>query len=66
MENLIVLEGILLNGEHLAPGTVVAKSAFAAKGDWQNLVFGFSPPRLEETDAKVGPAPTTKAKMPTA
>lgn len=60
MKNLIALEGILVNGEHIAPGTVIPKSTFAVKGDWQNLVFGFSPPRMEETDAKVGPAPTAK------
>lgn len=59
LPNLIVLIPIRFAGEHQAVGSVIAKSAFANKGDWHDLTV-MEPPRLEETDAKVGPAPTTK------
>ena len=67
--NLRVLVDILINGEHVATGTVVSKDDFKNKGDWQNLVFAFDPPRMEETSDAVGapeaiPAATTKAKLP--
>lgn len=59
--NLKVLVPQLFKGEHLAAGDVIAKSDFAVKGDWQNLVFGFDTPRLAETDAAVGKAKPAKA-----
>lgn len=52
--NLKVLVPILISGKHQDIGAVVPKTAFAVKGDWQNLVFGFDPPRLAETAEAVG------------
>lgn len=40
-------------GEHVAAGTVMAKSAFDSKGDWHTLCH-MTPPRAIETDDKVG------------
>lgn len=52
--NLKATTSILVGGVHVAEGEVIPKTSFTVKGDWQNLVFGFSPPRMEETDAAVG------------
>jgi hypothetical protein len=60
--NLKVLVPILFKGEHLEAGTVIAKSDFAVKGDWQNLAFAFDTPRLAETDDEVGKPKAAKAK----
>lgn len=54
LPNLKATTGILVDGKHVEAGEVIPKSAFAVKGDWQNLVFGFDPPRLIETDEDVG------------
>ncbi len=64
LPNLRVLTSILIDGEHVEAGTVIAK-ADLEKTDWQNLVFGFGDnPRLEETDDKVGKPKAEKAAMP--
>ncbi len=64
LPNLRVLTGILIAGEHVEAGTVIAKSDLE-KTDWQNLVFGFGDnPRLEETDDKVGKPKAEKVAMP--
>ena len=48
-DNLRVLEGILVQGQHVPVGSVIPKSAMS-KTDWQNLAFSFDPPRVVETD----------------
>lgn len=53
--NVKALKSFRLKGAHIAPGDVVAKSDFATKSDWQNLVH-MEPARCEETDEKVGKA----------
>jgi hypothetical protein len=64
-KNLRAMTGLLVNGKHVAEGEVIAKSDFANKGDWQNLVFSFNPPRMTETDDKVGvPEVQSKTKLP--
>ena len=66
LPNLRVLTGILIAGNHVEAGTVIAKSDFE-KTDWQNLVFGFGDnPRLEETADPVGKPKAAKgaAAMP--
>jgi hypothetical protein len=57
--NLLVLTSIMVAGKAIKKGTVVPKSAIEKKADWKNLVH-MDPPRLEETDLKVG-EPTKKA-----
>lgn len=59
--NLKALTTIAVNGEHLNIGDVIPKTDIPVKGDWQNLVFAFDPPRMEETDEPVG---KVKAAMP--
>lgn len=51
--NLRVLSSFLLGGEHQAAGSVIPKSAFATKGDWQNIAFTGTA-LVEETDDPVG------------
>ena len=65
MRNLRILRAIRINSNAVPVGAVIAKSDFNRKGDWQNLA-NMKPAKVEETDAKVGPAPkATKAtKMP--
>lgn len=58
--NLEVLRAILIGGEHTEVGTVIPKSAFETRADWDDLCK-MDPPRLVETDKKVG---TDKAAMP--
>ena len=48
-ENLLVLENILVQGQHVPVGSVIPKSTMS-KTDWQNLAFSFDPPRVVETD----------------
>jgi hypothetical protein len=62
--NLKAVTTLLVNGEHLNEGDVIPKTAFAVKGDWQNLVLGFNPPRMEETDEPVGKVKKAKPAMP--
>ena len=54
LPNVKAQVGILVGGEHVEAGEVIPKSAFRIPGDWQNLVFGFDPPRMIETDEDVG------------
>jgi len=63
LPNLRVLRPIRIGGEHVAKGAVVAKSAFDNRGDWDDLCK-MSPPKLEETDEKVGSGKAVKAAMP--
>ena len=51
------------NGEHVAEGTVIAKSDFA-NGDWQTLC-NMTPPRAEETSEKAS-AKASKSALPDA
>lgn len=51
--NLRVLSSFLLGGEHQAAGSVIPKTAFALKGDWQNIAFTGTA-LVEETDDPVG------------
>ena len=44
-------------------GEVIAKSDFAKKSDWQNLLH-MPKPRVEETDDKAGLPKATKAGAP--
>ena len=48
------------DGEHVAEGTILPKSAFAS-GDWQTLV-NMTPPRAEETSD--APAKASKTALP--
>lgn len=52
-DNLIALRQILVKGVVVEVGEVIPKTAFEESGDWKNLV-NMKPPRLAETDAKVG------------
>ena len=64
-KNLRAMTGLLVNGKHIAEDEVIAKADFANKGDWQNLVFSFSPPRMTETDDEVGvPKAPSKIQLP--
>jgi hypothetical protein len=60
LSNLLVLVPIRVGGVHRAPGSVIAKSDFANKGDWHDLTV-MEPPRLSETDAKIGASKAEKA-----
>ena len=51
--NVIALVEFRLKGKVIQKGEVIPKSAFANKGDWQNLVH-MKPARCEETDGSVG------------
>lgn len=61
LPNLRATENILVGGKHIAIGQVIPKSAFAVKGDWQNLTLSFDPPRMVETDDPVGLPKAEKA-----
>lgn len=65
LPNLLVLVPIRVQGEHREVGSVIPKSLFGEKkGDWQDMTV-MEPPRLMETDAKVGDAPKgDKAALP--
>ena len=58
--NLKVLVSFRLKGAPVQKGAVIAKSDFTNKSDWQNLAH-MEPARVEETDAKVGPAAKGKS-----
>jgi len=45
------LKGFRLNGDHVAPDQIVAKSAFESQGDWRTLC-NMKPPRAEECYAE--------------
>ena len=60
LPNIKVVKSFRLKGKGLPVGTVVAKTDFAKKSDWQNLCQMDPAPRAEETDEKVG-APAKKA-----
>jgi hypothetical protein len=59
--NLKVLRAILVRGEHTEVGSVIPKSTFETRADWDDLCK-MDPPRLEETDEKIGVK--TAAAMP--
>ena len=65
--NVKALVAYRLKGAPVHVGDVVAKSDFPNANDWRNLCH-MSPPRVEETADKVGPAETkgkkTAASMP--
>lgn len=61
--NLKVLRPIRINGKHYGIGSVVPKSAFDSRGDWDDLCK-MSPPKLVGTDEKIGAS--AKAVMPAA
>jgi hypothetical protein len=64
LPNLRVLRSIRIRGKHVGKGTVIAKSAFDNRGDWDDLCK-MSPPKLEETDDKISTSgKATKAEMP--
>jgi hypothetical protein len=56
--NVRALVAFRLKGKAVNVGDVVAKTSFAQKSDWQNLLH-MEPARVEETEDKVGKA--TKA-----
>lgn len=61
-KNVKALVEFRLKGAKVKQGEVIAKDAFASKGDWQNLAH-MTPPRVEETDEPVGkPKAEVKAK----
>lgn len=61
-KNLEVLRSIMLKGDMVKKGTVLAKSDFDNKSDWQNLCHMESA-GLAETDKPVGvPKEQKKAK----
>jgi hypothetical protein len=51
--NLKVLRAIRIGGKHVAVGSVIAKSSFESRADWDDLCK-MSPAKLEETDEKIG------------
>lgn len=53
--NLKVLRSIRIGGKHVEAGSVIAKSAFDSRADWDDLCK-MSPAKLEETDEKIGAA----------
>lgn len=59
--NIKALKSFRLKGDVVAKDEVIRKSAFAKKGDWQNLC-NMSPPKAEETDEKVGAPSAVKPK----
>jgi len=61
-KNVRALQQFRLKGEVVSEGEVVAKSRFANKQDWQNLLH-MPKPRIEETNDPVGKA--GKAEKPT-
>jgi len=54
-KNIRAMREIRVRGKVVKKDEVIAKSAFAHKGDWQNLCH-MTPPRCEETDDSVGEA----------
>jgi len=52
--NVKALAEFRKNGKPVPVGTVIAKSDFRRKQDWQNLCHMQPKPRAEETDEKVG------------
>lgn len=62
LPNLRVLRSIRIGGKHVEKGSVISKSAFDNRGDWDDLCK-MSPAKLEETDDKVG---SGKSAMPAA
>jgi len=50
--NLQVLRAIRIKGQHVAVGSVISKSAFENKGDWDDLCK-MTPAKLKEVDSKV-------------
>lgn len=61
LKNLRVLREFRLKGVAQPVGSVIAKSDFDNAGDYMNLC-AMNPPRAEQTDAKVGPAPKSGGK----
>jgi hypothetical protein len=59
--NLKVLRSIRIAGKHVAAGSVISKSAFDSRADWDDLCK-MNPPKLAETDEKIGSG--DKAAMP--
>lgn len=60
--NLKVLRAIRIGGKHVAVGSVIAKSSFDSRADWDDLCK-MAPAKLEETDEKIGKA-SAAAAMP--
>ncbi len=60
--NLKVLRSIRIGGKHVAAGSVISKSAFESRADWDDLCK-MSPPKLAETDEAISGG-KTKAAMP--
>lgn len=58
--NLKVLRAIRIAGKHVAPGSIISKSSFDSRADWDDLCK-MQPAKLEETDEKIG---GVKAAMP--
>ncbi len=58
LSHVRALECFRLNGEHVAIGDEVPKTAFASKGDWHELTV-MTPKRAEECD------PTPRAEKAT-
>lgn len=61
--NVRALVAFRLKGKPVNVGDVVAKTSFAQKSDWQNLLH-MEPARVEETDDKVGKASKAAASKP--
>lgn len=64
LPNLVVLRSFRLSGDAVPVGAVIAKSDFSSTGEWQNLAH-MTPPKVEETAAKVGAPTRGKAELPT-
>ncbi len=54
-KNVRALQEFMLKGTKVSEGEVVAKSSFANKQDWQNLLH-MPKPRVAETNDPVGKA----------
>ena len=62
LPNIKALRQFLLNGKAVVKGEVITKGDFANSGDYMNLC-AMTPPRAEQTDAKVG-KPAKADKLP--
>ena len=65
LPNLLVLRPFRLNGEHVAAGSIIPKSAFANTGDWCELCVMVPQTATQTDDAKADKnAPRATTKMP--